>query len=147
MANPDSPSKPAWALQPPYAPPSSSTKPVLKASCHCQAVKYTLSSPKPLSSKFCHCTDCQTIHGAPFQWAAIFHKDAVAFPDLNPQDLKFYNSSGRGEQEDGKPPLPCKVGCRRCGSWLFDEGRNMLLLFPTAIEWPDEEARKKFDVQ
>lgn len=73
----------------------------------------------------------------------------MSFPALDPAHLKFYNSAGEkaGREGDGKPPLPCKVGCARCGSWLFDEGRNMLLLFPAAIRWPSVEARRKFDVQ
>jgi hypothetical protein len=109
---------------------------------------YELTSDEPLATKFCHCHDCQAVHGAPLQWAAIFHKDQVAFRDLNPDDLKFYNANARSEDgEEGKSPLPCKVGCRRCGSWLFDEGRNMLLLFPAAIKWPNTETKKKFDPQ
>lgn len=141
-------SKPSWALQSPYKPASPSSPYLLRASCHCTQVQYVLHADKPLAAKFCHCSDCQAIHGAPFQWAAIFHKDAISFPDLDPAHLKFYKSStGEEGKEGGKPELPVKVACRKCGSWLFDEGRNMLLLFPAAIKWPNAEAREKFDVQ
>jgi hypothetical protein len=34
-------------------------------------------SADPLQAKFCHCEDCQRLHGAPFQHAAVFEKDKV----------------------------------------------------------------------
>ena len=46
-----------------------------EASCHCGRVQYQLNRDAPLDSKLCHCRDCQIQHGAPFQWAAIFHKE------------------------------------------------------------------------
>ncbi|KAL9123373.1 MAG: hypothetical protein Q9187_000055 [Circinaria calcarea] len=54
-------------------------KVVYEGGCHCGRVKYQLSRDKPLDSKYCHCTTCQTLHGAPFQWASIFHKDDINF--------------------------------------------------------------------
>lgn len=55
--------------------------------------------------------------------------------------LKFYNSSSKKTHHD----LPCKVSCAYCGSWLMDEGRNMILLFPTLLEFKNDEQKKNFD--
>jgi hypothetical protein len=72
-----------WKYKPPYrVHDSPDDLPVKhKASCHCGKVKYRLSREKPLAAKFCHCTTCQIIHGAPFQWAAIFQKEDINFSD------------------------------------------------------------------
>ncbi|KAI4176516.1 MAG: hypothetical protein LQ346_007879 [Caloplaca aetnensis] len=82
-----------------------------EGSCHCGKVTYQLSREKPLDAKYCHCTTCQKIHGAPFQWAAIFHKD----------DINFTTP-------------------------IMDEGRNMILLFPTLINFKDPAERKNFEI-
>lgn len=88
-----------WKQRPPYRvhedPEGFDVK--YEASCHCGKVKYQLSREEPLDSKLCHCTTCQTQHGmflmmnrigwadandclaAPFQWAAIFHKEDINF--------------------------------------------------------------------
>lgn len=156
----------SWAQKPPYRAPPEDFQPKLLGRCHCGQVKYLLRRDAPLASKFCHCDDCKSIHGlppnppqislesltklplgAPFQWAAIFHKTDMAFYHLDPTDLQFYNSMGEGNGEEVKPPLPCKVRCSKCGTLLLDEGRNMVLLFPTTLRFPSEEARRKFDVQ
>ena len=47
-----------------------------RATCHCAAVRYEVSAD-PVDAKMCHCATCQTLHGAPMQWAAIFHKHHV----------------------------------------------------------------------
>ncbi|KAL6852495.1 hypothetical protein ACO1O0_007040 [Amphichorda felina] len=137
----------SWAQKPPYRAPPEDFQPKLLGRCHCGQVKYLLRRDAPLASKFCHCDDCKSIHGAPFQWAAIFHKTDMAFYHLDPTDLQFYNSMGEGNGEEVKPPLPCKVRCSKCGTLLLDEGRNMVLLFLTTLRFPSEEARRKFDVQ
>lgn len=43
-----------------------------------------------LDASYCHCRDCQRLHGAPYQWAAIYHKDAVHFSQ-GEEELIFYN--------------------------------------------------------
>ena len=50
--------------------------PRYRASCHCGAVRYDVSAD-PLDAKICHRRTCQSLHGAPMQWAAIFHKRHV----------------------------------------------------------------------
>ncbi|KAL6721699.1 hypothetical protein ACLMJK_000803 [Lecanora helva] len=110
-------------------------------SCHCGKIQYQLSREKPLDSKYCHCTTCQKIHGAPFQWAAIFHKEDINFTHGH-HDLGWYESS----EKTTIHKLPCKVSCAYCRTPIMDEGRNMILLFPTLINFKDPEERKNFDV-
>lgn len=68
-------------------------------------------------------TACQTLHGAPFQWAAIFHKSAIRFTNGG-CNIKFYNNDTRSDVHE----LPCKVLCAKCNSPLADEGRNMFMV-------------------
>ena len=142
-----------WKLQAPYKvhenDPNFRVR--YEGSCHCGRVKFQLSREKPLASKFCHCSTCQKLHGksyivtrsfrpdvliiehctgAPFQWAAIFHKDDINFTHGH-HDLGWYDSA----EKTTKHKLPCKVGCAYCRSPIMDEGRNMILLFPTLINF------------
>jgi len=103
--------------------------PKYRAACFCGQVRYEVSAD-PVDAKLCHCRACQTLHGAPMQWAAIFPKQQVRFTaglDL----LRFYNS----EQNLSERILPCKVSCSRCGSPIADEGRRMWLAFPTLFDF------------
>lgn len=137
-----------WKTAAPYLPSSQAEvdgKPFdkkIRGECHCGQVSYWLSRDRPLASKFCHCRDCQKMHGAPFQWAAIFHKTDLAF-DRGVDGLAFYNSGSKKTNHD----LPCKVSCGHCGSRIMDEGRNMVLLFPGLLHFDEQEKREKFDVQ
>ncbi|KAI1612917.1 Mss4-like protein [Exophiala viscosa] len=97
--------------------------------CHCGKVQYQLSRDKPLAAKYCHCTTCQRLHGAPFQWAAIFHKSDINFTHGH-HDLGWYDPTNK----DTSHHLPCKVSCSFCRSPIMDEGRNMILLFPPLIK-------------
>ncbi|KAH7026383.1 Mss4-like protein [Microdochium trichocladiopsis] len=102
----------------------------LEAQCHCGRVRYWISRDKPLVAKFCHCHGCQKLHGAPFQWAAIFHKSDILF-EHGAQGIEFYNSGNRNAAHD----LPCKLSCQYCRAPIMDEGRRMVLLFPTLIDF------------
>ncbi|KAF3761872.1 hypothetical protein M406DRAFT_265643 [Cryphonectria parasitica EP155] len=111
--------------------------------CHCGRVKYQLHRDRPLSSKYCHCTTCQRLHGAPFQWAAIFHKEDIRFTQGH-HDLGWYDPSSQSQAHH----LPCKVQCAFCRTPIMDEGRNMILLFPTLIEGINTpEGRKAFEAK
>ena len=139
-------------------------KAVYEASCHCGRVQYQLSKDRPLDAKYCHCSTCQRLHGqyalpfsyirspprspslairniwstpfadsstgAPFQWAAIFHKEDINFTHGH-HDLGWYDSA----EKTTRHKLPCKVSCAYCRSPIMDEGRNMILLFPTLIKF------------
>ncbi|KAL7933171.1 Mss4-like protein [Trichoderma chlorosporum] len=131
-----------WKTQPPYQEPNQSFNKALQGTCHCGRVKYWLSKDKPLASKYCHCNDCKVIHGAPFQWAAIFQKSDMAF-QTGAENLCFYNSGSQSSEHE----LPCKVSCSYCGTFIMDEGRNMVLLFPTLLSFESTAQRKNFDAQ
>jgi len=134
--------KDGWKTRPPYKIHEDDTGFDVKheGNCHCGKVKYQLSREKPLASKYCHCTTCQRIHGAPFQWAAIFHKDDINFTHGH-HDLAWYDSQDKTTVHK----LPCKVSCAYCRTPIMDEGRNMILLFPTLIKFQSPEDRKKFE--
>ncbi len=100
-----------------------------RARCHCQAVRYEVSAD-PVDAKICHCVVCQTLHGAPMQWAAIFHKRHVRITRGSAQ-LRFYNS----ERQQYERILPCKVSCAGCGTLIADEGRKMWLAFPSLFDF------------
>jgi hypothetical protein len=103
--------------------------PKYKATCFCGAVRYEVSAD-PVDAKICHCLACQKLHGAPMQWAAIFHKRDVRITaglDL----LVFYCS----ERDRSDRILPCKVSCGRCGTLIADEGRRMWLAFPSLFDF------------
>ncbi|KAK3346377.1 Mss4-like protein [Lasiosphaeria hispida] len=134
-----------WKYRPPYSirnnPDDFPVK--WRGKCHCGAVEYQLSRDKPLASKYCHCTTCQRLHGAPFQWAAIFHKTDINFIKGH-HDLGWYDSANKSTTHH----LPCKVQCAFCRTPIMDEGRNMILLFPTLIEGIDTpKGREAFAAQ
>ena len=103
--------------------------PKYRAACFCGSVRYEVSAD-PVDAKLCHCKACQTLHGAPLQWAAIFHKHHVRFT-AGLDQLRFFNS----EQGKNERILPCKVSCKKCGTPIADEGRRMWLAFPTLFDF------------
>ncbi|RYO99150.1 hypothetical protein DL764_006892 [Monosporascus ibericus] len=133
-----------WRNHPPYrtARENGDFEKKWTASCSCGRVKYWLSRDKPLASKYCHCVDCQSLHGAPFQWAAIFHKEDLHF-EKGAEGLAFYNSQDKQTHHK----LPCKVSCAYCHTPIMDEGRNMVLMFPGIIKYDNPEHKKWFDPQ
>lgn len=112
-----------------YAPPDDDRVPTYRARCHCGAVRYEVYAD-PVGAKICHCHDCQTLHGAPMQWAAIFHKRDVRLT-AGVERLRFYN----GAFHRPVRVLPCKVACGDCGTPLADEGRRMWLAFPGLFDF------------
>jgi hypothetical protein len=112
-----------WTNAPPYSHRSRNFVPLHRARCFCGAVEFEVCAD-PVDAKFCHCPACQSLHGAPFQWAVIFHKADVRFV-RGVDKLFFYNA------ETGRPghALPCKLSCSECRSPIADEGRRMFLAF------------------
>lgn len=112
--------------------------PKYRAACFCGAVRYEVSAD-PVDAKICHCLACQKLHGAPMQWAAIFHKRHVRLT-AGLSHLHFFNS------EQGLPEriLPCKVSCAKCGTPIADEGRRMWLAFPTLFDFGHTEVPDSF---
>ena len=109
------------------------------AQCHCGRVQYQLAREKPLDATYCHCTACQQQHGAPFQWSAIFHKEDINFTHGH-HGLAWYDSG----EKTIRHKLPCKVTCAYCRTPIMDEGRNMILVFPTLINFKNKEERDLF---
>eukprot|EP01065_Artemidia_motanka_P019740 TRINITY_DN23576_c0_g1_i1.p1 TRINITY_DN23576_c0_g1~~TRINITY_DN23576_c0_g1_i1.p1 ORF type:complete len:499 (+),score=74.60 TRINITY_DN23576_c0_g1_i1:66-1562(+) len=113
-----------------------------KAHCYCKRVVYDVVE-EPVASKLCHCTLCQRIHGAPYQWALLFHKDSVSFV-AGWEHLKFYSPDKDTVYTAETRELPCKVSCSHCGSWIADEGRRMWMAMGSAFvsegarrsDWP-----------
>jgi hypothetical protein len=100
-----------------------------RARCFCGAVRYETSA-EPVGAKICHCRGCQILHGAPMQWAAIFHKHDIRLTN-GMGHLRFYNSEMRRDER----VVPCKLSCVRCGTPIADEGRTMWLAFPTLFDF------------
>ncbi|KAK3702474.1 hypothetical protein LTR37_014836 [Vermiconidia calcicola] len=76
---------------------------------------------------------------APFQWAAIFHKSDINF-EHGHHNLEWYDPTEKSTEHK----LPCKVRCNFCHSPIMDEGRNMILLFPSLVHLTTDEAKAKF---
>lgn len=112
-----------WKQAPPYSQGGNEFAARYRAQCYCGAVAFEVCSD-PVDAKICHCPACQSLHGAPFQWAVIFHKTDVRFV-RGVEKLFFYNA------ETGRPghELPCKLSCSECRSPIADEGRRMFLAF------------------
>ena len=69
-------------------------------------------------------------------------------PGKDKTDLEKYNSDLGWYESSEKTTvhkLPCKVSCAYCRTPIMDEGRNMILLFPTLINFKSPEDRKNFD--
>jgi len=114
--------------------------PKYRAACFCGTVRYEVSAD-PVDAKICHCLTCRKLHGAPMQWAAIFHKRHVRFIG-GLRHLHFFNS----EQNRHERILPCKVSCERCGTPIADEGRRMWLAFPSLFDFGDRaQVRDSFN--
>jgi len=108
------------------------------ASCFCGATQWEFSQD-PLDAMYCHCETCQTLHGTPYQWAAVCPKDSVHFTKGG-KELLFYHSSTK----EMTYKLPCKLSCKECHAPVADEGRNMMLMLPPYIHFKrDEQGRKQ----
>ncbi len=117
-----------WSSSPPYAHDGPFAA-RYRARCHCGAVVFEVSAD-PVDATFCHCPRCRTLHGAPYPWAAIFHKTDVRFV-RGLEHLSFYSAElGRAGRS-----LPCKVSCGSCHSPLADEGRRMFLAFAPVFDF------------
>ncbi|EJD07792.1 NAD-binding protein [Fomitiporia mediterranea MF3/22] len=119
--------------QPPYVKTRENFDSKYVGECFCGQIKFEIAND-PVDACYCH-----WLHGAPYQWAAIIHKDAVHFTE-GIKGLTFYNSS----EFVNEHKLPCKVLCSTCHSPLADEGRNMILVFPVAVHFKDGQVPDSF---
>jgi hypothetical protein len=122
MLRPVATQQESWKHAPPYA--NDAVFPAkYRAQCFCGAVAFEVGAD-PVDSVICHCIHCQSLHGAPFQWAIIFHKSDVRFV-RGVEDLHFYCA----ETQTSGHRLPCKLSCGKCRSPIADDGRRMFLAF------------------
>ena len=78
-----------------------------RASCFCNTVQYEVCSD-PVDAKICHCLACQKLHGAPMQWAAIFHKrDVRIIEGIEHLHFSTMNSISMRESFPAKSVVPC----------------------------------------
>ncbi|KAG2140132.1 Mss4-like protein [Suillus clintonianus] len=110
-----------------------------ESSCWCGAVRFAFAGD-PFDAKHCHCRQCQRLHGAPFQWAAIFPKTSVRILQDNSGALHCFSTTTKQAGHH----VPCKVSCDICRAPLFDEGKRMVLAYPSGFKFPPIKARLNF---
>ncbi|KAI0077896.1 hypothetical protein K474DRAFT_1661129 [Panus rudis PR-1116 ss-1] len=127
--------------KPPYEWRSEGDKfvPKYRSQCWCGNVAFEFHGD-PLDAKHCHCRQCQHLHGAPFQWAVIFPKTSVRLVKNVDNSLHFFSTAKR----TGEHYVPCKVSCNVCRSPIFDEGRNVVLAYPSSFKFEDGHVPKEF---
>eukprot|EP00300_Choanocystis_sp_HF-7_P009508 c1646_g1_i1.p1 GENE.c1646_g1_i1~~c1646_g1_i1.p1 ORF type:complete len:505 (-),score=86.00 c1646_g1_i1:11-1525(-) len=121
----------SWSDLPPFNVTLKSFESRYSASCHCGRVRFDV-SVDPVAAKICDCVLCAKLHGAPMQWAILFHKEHVRFRSI--EFLKFYSPTEDANYDGPERELPCKLSCKHCGTWIADEGRRMLMTFPTIFD-------------
>ncbi|EIM91012.1 uncharacterized protein STEHIDRAFT_49041 [Stereum hirsutum FP-91666 SS1] len=107
--------------------------------CWCGDVVFEFHG-NPLDAKHCHCHQCQSLHGAPFQWAVIFPKTSIRLVKNEEDHLHFFSTEKRTSGHD----VPCKVSCDNCRSPLFDEGKNTVLAYPGSFRFKDRHVPHDF---
>jgi len=130
-----------WKSQPPYAleDPKKPKKALFKGCCHCHDVTFEIYVDKPKGSHFCHCDTCQKLHGSAMHWSVVIPKNEVLFT-CSPEKISFY----RTEDQRTVRELPAKLSCARCHSPIADEGRNMMLMYPSTWDFEKTEDRAPF---
>lgn len=115
-----------------------------QASCFCGRVKFAVSAD-PVVAKICDDSEHMRLHAAPAQWVSLFHKDAVRFKPESLQFIRWYHMSTDTVYEDlASRQLPAKVQCKHCGTPIMDEGRDMIMAFPTLFEFVKRDAKPEF---
>ncbi|TFY55698.1 hypothetical protein EVG20_g9222 [Dentipellis fragilis] len=151
-------SEPDYIHKPPYYWTSKGDlfQPRYRSRCWCGNVEFEVHGD-PLDAKYCHCTQCQALHGAPFQWAVIFPKTSVRLVKNVDDSLHFFST----ETGTSAHYVPCKVrpsysngrkiahlnirsrhiqvSCDACRAPLFDEGRNTVLAYPSSFHFPPRQ--------
>ena len=92
-----------------------------------------------VDAKICHCQTCQKLHGAPMQWALIFHKEDVRV-SWGRGHLSYFNCVSK--RNEHRPP--CKVSCAICGTLLADESRQIWIAFPSTFGFSAVEVPSVF---
>ncbi|CAL1699757.1 unnamed protein product [Somion occarium] len=82
---------------------------LLKGSCFCGSVSYSLSA-LPVLSAYCHCTNCQRLKGCPFVHTVHFEASAFKWTHTEPYDaaLQWYTIPEK--------PHKTRYRCNICGA-------------------------------
>ncbi|KAJ8589740.1 hypothetical protein M405DRAFT_738089 [Rhizopogon salebrosus TDB-379] len=129
-------SKPPYSWTPVHGPDGNELfKTKYESSCWCGAVRFAFAGD-PFDAKHCHCSQCQRLHGAPFQWAVIFPKTSVRLLQNNNNSLHCFSTTTRNATHH----VPCKVSCDVCRAPLFDEGKRTVLTYPSGFKFPPVRA-------
>jgi hypothetical protein len=118
----------------------------LDGSCHCGAVRFSLSSRTPYPYQLCYCSICRkTAGGGGF--AINIMGEAAAMAIKGKQHLKVYRVK-LGRTQSGRPRLSSarRNFCGRCGSalWVWDPSWPELIHpFASAIDTPLPKAPER----
>ena len=95
---------------------------LLKGSCHCQAVRFSVQSHEPVPFMRCYCSICRKTAGSG-GFAINLGAVNASLQVQGREHLSIYSA----RREDGRPSTGQRHFCRHCGTalWLWD---------PT---WPD----------
>lgn len=95
---------------------------LLKGSCHCGAVRFSVESHTPVPYQLCYCSICRKQQGGG-GYAINLGADAQTLEIEGGEHLGLYRAS---VQDDERPACEISSGerrfCRECGSalWLYD---------------------------
>jgi len=125
----------SWLLKPPYVWSSSEFEKAAsyRSKCWCGAVVFEFAGD-PIDAKYCHCHQCQQLHGAPFQWAVLYHKTSVRLVKGS-ENIQFYSTTRKESVHD----VPCKIACSICRAPLADEGRAMVMAYPSSFIFHEKD--------
>jgi hypothetical protein len=111
----------------------------LDGSCHCGAVRFTVSSATPYPYQRCYCSICRKTQGGG-GYAINLGADANSMKVTGRDDISIYHAKLKraGEQRTHASTAE-RHFCRRCGSalWLYDpEWPDLIHPFASAIDTP-----------
>ena len=112
---------------------------LLKASCHCQAVRFSVESHEPVPFMRCYCSICRKTGGGG-GYAINLGGDATSLRVSGRQHVSVYHAKLRepGEARARRSPAE-RHFCGRCGSalWLYDKRwPDLVHPFASAVDTP-----------
>lgn len=110
----------------------------LEGSCHCGAVRFSLSCPTPYPYQRCYCSICRKTQGGG-GYAINLGGDANTLKVHGRDDISIYHAKLRQAGERVHASTAERHFCRRCGSalWLFSpEWPDLIHPFASAIDTP-----------